>query len=80
MTSFDDNLKRDCILSLHDRMAKISIQFTGSSGFFYATGIKVLKCDYRNPIFISHIHFKSLFEFLPSNTITEYLYETFTKN
>ena len=71
MTSFDDNLKRDCILSLHDRTAKLLKQSTGSSEFFYATGTKALKCDYGNPIFVSHIRFKSLFEFPPSKAITE---------
>ena len=63
MASSDNNLKMDHLLSVLDGDAKRSIQSVGSSGIFYATTLKALKCDYGNPIIKSHLHVKSLFEF-----------------
>ena len=63
MASFDNNLKMDRFLSVLDGDAKRSIQSMGSSGIFYATALKALKRDYGNPIIVSHLRVKSLFEF-----------------
>ena len=65
MASFDNNLKMDRLLSVLDGDAKRSIQSIGSSGIFYATALKALKCDYGNPIIVSHLRVKSLFDFPP---------------
>ena len=65
MASFDNNLKMDRLLSVLDGDAKRSIQSIGSSGIFYATALKALKRDYGNPIIVSHLRVKSLFEFPP---------------
>ena len=64
MASFDNNLKIDRLLSVLDgEDAKCSIQSIGCRRIFYATALKALKCDYGNPIIISHLCIKSLFEF-----------------
>ena len=55
----------DCLLSLLDGDAKRSIQSIGSSGIFYAIALKALKHDNGNPIIVSHLRVKSLFEFPP---------------
>ena len=60
MASFDNNLKMDHLLSVLDGDAKRSIQSIGSSGIFYATALKALKCDYGNPIIVSHLRVKSI--------------------
>ena len=65
MASFDNNLKMDRLLSVLDGDAKRSIQSIGSSGIFYATALKALKRDHGNPIIVSHLRVKSLFEFPP---------------
>ena len=65
MASFDNNLKMDRLLSVLDGDAKRSIQSIGSSGIFYATALKALKRDYGNPITVSHLRVKPLFEFPP---------------
>ena len=65
MASFDNNLKMDRLLSVLDGDAKRPIQSIGSSGIFYATSLKALKRDYRNPIIVSHLRVKSIFEFPP---------------
>ena len=65
MASFDNNLKMDRLLSVLDGDAKRSIQSIGSSRIFYATALKALKRDYGNPIIVSHLRVKSLFEFPP---------------
>ena len=62
MISFDNNLKMDRLLSVRDGDAKRSIQSIGCSGIFYATAVT---CDYGNPIIVSHLRVKSLFEFPP---------------
>ena len=65
MASFDKNLKMDRLLSVLDGDAKHLIQSIGSSGIFYTTALKALKRDYGNPIIVSHLRVKSLFEFPP---------------
>ena len=65
MASFDKNLKMDRLLSVLDGDAKHLIQSIGSSGIFYTTALKALKRDYGNPIIVSHLRVKSLFEFTP---------------
>ena len=53
----------DRLLSVLDGETKRSIQSVGSSGIFYATGLKTLKSDFGNPIIVAHLRMKSLFEF-----------------
>ena len=65
MASCDNNLKMDQFLSLLNGDAERLIQLIGSSAFFYSTILKALKCDYGNPITVSHLRVKSHFE-LPS--------------
>ena len=65
MASFDNNLKMDRLLSVLDEDAKRSIQSIRSCGIFYATSLKALKCDYGNPIIVSHLRVKSIFDFPP---------------
>ena len=64
MASFD-NLKMDHLLRVLNGDANCSIQSIGSSRIFYATALKALKRDYGNPIIVSHLRIKSLFEFPP---------------
>ena len=60
MASFDINLKNGP--SFKCTRWRRSIQSIGSSIIFYVT---VLKCDYGNPITVSHLRVKSLFKFQP---------------
>ena len=60
MASSDNNLKMDRLLSVLDGDTKCSIQLIRSNGIFYATALKPLKCDYGNPIIVSHVRVKSL--------------------
>ena len=71
MASFDNNLKMDRLLSVLDGDAKRSIRSIGSSGTFYATALKALKRDYGNPITVSRLRAKSLFEFPTIKAMTE---------
>ena len=65
MASFDNNLKMDRLLSVFDGDAKRSVMSIGPSGIFCITALKALKHDYGNPIIVSHLRVKSLFEFPP---------------
>ena len=65
IASFDNNLKMDSLLNVTDGDTKRSIQSIGSSGILYVAPLKALKRDYGNPIIVSHLHVKSLFEFPP---------------
>ena len=47
--------------SVLDREAKHVIEAIGKSRQFYATALKTLKCDFRNPLLVSHTKLKLLF-------------------
>ena len=55
----------DHLLSVLDGDVKSLILSIGSSRIFYATILKALKRDYGNPIIVSHLRVKSIFEFPP---------------
>ena len=52
-------------LNVLDGDAKRSIKPIGSSVIFYATALKALQREYGNPIIVSYLLVKSLFEFPP---------------
>ena len=45
-----------------DGEAEKSVKTVATNGYFYATALKVLKRDFGNPLVVSHLKFKKLFD------------------
>ena len=60
-TTLDDNLSMERLCSVLDREAKRVTKAIRKSGRFYATALKTLKRNFRNPFLISLTKLKSLF-------------------
>ena len=52
----------DRLMNSLDGEAKKLVKTVGSNGYFYATALKVLKRDFGNPLFVSHLNLKKLFD------------------
>ena len=52
----------DHLLNSLDGEAKKSAKTVGTNGYFYATALKVLKRDFGNPLVVSHLKLKKLFD------------------
>ena len=61
-TTFDDNIWMLRLLSTLDGDAKRAIEAISTSVRFYATALKALKRDFGNPLSISYLRLKNLFE------------------
>ena len=61
-SSFNDSLHIDYLMNSLDGEAKKSVKTVGTNGYFYATALKVLKRDFGNPLVVSHLKLKKLFD------------------
>ena len=52
----------DHLMNSLDGEAKRSVKTVGTNGYFYATALKVLKRDFGNPLVVSHLKLKKLFD------------------
>ena len=52
----------DRLMNSLDGEAKKLVKTVGSNGYFYATALKVLKRDFGNPLFVSHLNLEKLFD------------------
>ena len=52
----------DHLMNSLDGEAKKSVKTVGTNGYFYATALKVLKRDFGNPLVVSHLKLKKLFD------------------
>ena len=60
--SFDDNMRMERLLSVLDDKGKRAVESIGCDGIFYATALKSLKRDFGNPVLVSHLKIKSIFD------------------
>ena len=61
-STFTDNMRMTRLLSVLDGPAKKSVEAIGSNSLFYATAFKALKKDFGNPLLISHLRLKDIFD------------------
>ena len=62
-TTFNDTIQMERLLSVLKGEAKRSVESIGRNGMFYATTVKCLKREFRNPnVVVTHIKLKSLFD------------------
>ena len=61
-SSFNYSLYMDHLMNSLDGEAKKSVKTVGTNGYFYATALKVLKRDFGNPLVVSHLKLKKLFD------------------
>ena len=59
---FNDSLHMDHLMNSLDREAKKSVKTVGTYGYFYAVALRVLKRDFGNPLVVSHLKLKKLFD------------------
>ena len=59
---FNDSLRMDHLMNSLDGEAKKSLKTVWTNGYFYATALKVLKRDFGNPLVVSHLKLKKLFD------------------
>ena len=60
--SFNDSLPMDHLTNSLDGEAKKSVKTVVTNRYFYATVLKVLKRDFDNPLVLSHLKLKKLFD------------------
>ena len=60
--SFNDSMRMECLLSALEGEAKKSVESIGCKGTLYATALKSLKRDVGNPVLVSHVKIKSIFD------------------
>ena len=60
--SFNDSLPMDHLTNSLDGEAKKSLKTVVTNRYFYATVLKVLKRDFDNPLVLSHLKLKKLFD------------------
>ena len=61
-SSFNDSLRMIHLINSLDGEAKKLVKSVGTNGYFYATALKVLKKDFGNPLVVSHLKLKKLFD------------------
>ena len=68
-SSFNDILRMDHLMNSLDGEAKNidgeakkPVKTVGTDGYFYATALKILKRDFGNPLVVSHLKLKKLFD------------------
>ena len=60
--SFNDSMRMERLLSALEGEARKSVGSIGCEGIFYATALKSLKRDFGNPVLVSHLKIKSIFD------------------
>ena len=60
--SLNDSLRMDHLTNSLDGEAKKSLKTVGTKGYFYVTTLKDLKGDFGNPLPVSHLKLKTLFD------------------
>ena len=61
-TTFNDTIQMERLLSMLRGEAKRSVESIGRNSIFYATTLKCLKREFRNPNVVTHLKSKSLFD------------------
>ena len=62
MVSFNDSMRLERLLSALEGEAKKSVESVGCEGIFYATELKSLKRDFGDPLVVSHLKIKTIFD------------------
>ena len=60
--SFNDSMRLERLLSALEGEAKKSVESVGCEGIFYATELKSLKRDFGDPLVVSHLKIKTIFD------------------
>ena len=60
--SFNDSMRLKRLLSALEGEAKKSVELVGCEGIFDATELKSLKQDFGNPLVVSHLKIKTIFD------------------
>ena len=60
--SFTDDIRMERLLSVLDGEAKRKVISIGRNGLFYATAMKTLKSNFGNPMVVSFLKLKVLFD------------------
>ena len=60
--SFNDSMRMERLLSALEGEAKNSVESNGCEGIFFATALKSLKRDFGNPVLVTHLKIKSIFD------------------
>ena len=60
--SFNDSMRMERLVSALEGEAKKSVESIGCEGIFCATVLKSLKQDFGNPVLVSHLKIKSIFD------------------
>ena len=60
-SSFDDNIRMTCLVSVLDGEAKKAIEAVGTCGLFYASALKTLRREFGNTLLVSHLRLNSMF-------------------
>ena len=60
--TFDDNTRMIRLLSTWDGETKRTVDAIGCNKIFYATTLKTLKRDFRNPLLVAHSRLNSVFD------------------
>ena len=55
-------MRMERLLSAIEGKAKKSVESIGCEGIFHATALKSLKRDFGNPVLVSHLKVKSVFD------------------
>ena len=61
-SSFDDSMRMTYLISAVDSEAKRAIEAVSTSGSFYASAVKMLRCEFGNTLLVAHLHLKSIFD------------------
>ena len=59
---FNDSLRMDHLMNGLDGEAKKSVKTVRTNVYFYATALKVLKRDFGNPLVVSYLKLKKLYD------------------
>ena len=59
---FTDSVRIERLISVSEGNMKKAICSIGTQSTFYATALKTLKRDFRNPVVVAHLKIKSLFD------------------
>ena len=67
--SFNDSLRKECLISLLDGEAKRVVTSVGQSGIFYSSALKTVKRNFGNPVVVSYMKLKAVLDLpqLPPN-------------
>ena len=55
-------MRMECLLNSLEGETKKSVEWVSFEGIFYVTALKSLKRDFGNPVLVSHLKIKSIFD------------------